>query len=364
MNKHYLAAAIVFFATISNVLGAEVRFGNIALPPNAQTWVPVLVTGGESVSGMDFAIQVGDGGLANGGSATKPAILDLDTTGPNTVFHSSNIGSDPQSSGGLMWADSVLTDLDGTAHVPASGILAWVMFDTAGTAVNDVYSVKLDHVSAADLTTAFVDSAVTTALVNGHIYIRGSETMTWNKLGDGLWRESHWSGSPQDYPNFITAVVVATPHTVAIDNPSPLPTVEWLQEAHSLTLGNGGNVTVDPRVALHLSAASQVGENSTLAVQGRLEAGDLTLSGGTLFIDDGGTANVSRILGTGDVRVGGEEGTAILNAISIEASTLTIGRVSASAASQNPSNSVPEPSSLILLTIAAFWLIRRAVSKI
>jgi hypothetical protein len=270
-----------------------------------------------------------------------------------------------------MWADSVLTDLDGTLHVPASGVLAWVMFDTAGTAVNDVYSVKLDHVGAADLTTAFVDPAVATALVNGHIYIRSSETMTWNKSGDGLWRESRWSGSPQDYPNAITDAVVASPHTVTIDNLSPLPSVQWLQEAHSLVLSNGGRLTVDPRVTLNLSAASQVGSSSTLEIQGRLEASDLTLSGGTLLIDDGGTANVSRIFGTGVIQVGGAEGTAILNATSIEASTLSIGQVSesaagcssislAAAASQNPLQSVPEPSSLMLLTIAAFWIIRRA----
>jgi autotransporter-associated beta strand protein len=288
MRTRFTATFFVFSLTACIASAAEVRIGNVALLPNSQTRIPVIVTGGEMVAGMDFAVQVGDGGVLNGGVDTKPILRELDTTGPNTVFASSNLGSNPQPLGNLIWVDSLLTDPALSPTVPAAGVLAWLEIDTANTTTADApYTIRLSNVGPALDTTAFV-GAIATTLVQGQIYIRNVHTMTWNKAGDGLWREIQWSGSPQDYPNYAADAVVNTPFTVTIDNLSPLSSVQWFQEAHSLTLANGGNVTVNPRVTLTLAADSSVGAGSALHVNGSLAAATLNVSG-TLDVGDGGT---------------------------------------------------------------------------
>ena len=37
--------------------------------------------------GIDFYVQIGDGGAVNGGMNTAPTITALDITGPGTIFH-------------------------------------------------------------------------------------------------------------------------------------------------------------------------------------------------------------------------------------------------------------------------------------
>jgi hypothetical protein len=360
MKKHVLAAAILFFAVITGAFCAEVRFGNIALRPNSIINVPVLVTGGQLVTGVDFAIQVGDGGFANGGTSTKPVILALDTTGPNTVFVSSNLGSDPTSNGGLMWIDALLTNPAVSAQVTAAGVLAWVTFDTTGTFLNDGYAIRLNHVSASDLSTAFVNPTVTTTIVNGNIYIKNSDTMTWNKSGDGLWREIQWSGSNQDYPNYITSAIINTARTVTINNPSPISSEVWSQNVNSLTLSNGGKVKVNAFVELSLAAASQINANSVLEVEGTLDAADLTLTAGTLRLNDTAEATVSNILGSGTIQVGDSS---TLNATSIQADTLSIGGVYGATAASTQFQAVPEPASLALVAIAAICFIALGLRK-
>ncbi len=141
------AQCVAFCLMVSTALAADVGIGNVALLPDSQEWVPILVSGGELVAGMDFAIQVGDGGTPNGGVDTKPIISELDTTGANTVFNVSNLGSNPQSLGDLIWVDSLLTDPASAPTVPAAGVVAWIMVDTANTSIEDApYTIHLSNV--------------------------------------------------------------------------------------------------------------------------------------------------------------------------------------------------------------------------
>jgi hypothetical protein len=349
-NLSIVAAVLFVFALIPRAYCAEVRFGNLALRPDSIVVVPVFVTGGQLVTGLDFAIQVGDGGVANHGTSTKPIILALDTTGPNTVFASSNLGSAPTPNGGLMWIDSVLTNPAVRPQVPAVGVLAWITFDTRGTALNDSYAVRLDHVSGSDLSTAFVDPTVLTTIVNGTISIKNSDAMTWSKPGDGSWREIRWTGSTQDYPDYITNAIINTARTVTIDHPSPSSSDWWTQSVSSLSLSNGGKVHVNALVELSLAAASQINAGSLLEVDGALDADRLTLAGGTLRLSGSAEATVSDIFGSGTIQVGDS---ATLYATSIQADTLSIGGVYGAAAASDPMQAVPEPASIALAAIAA-----------
>jgi hypothetical protein len=353
MKKFLFVAAILGFAVFTRAFSAEVRFGNIGLRPNSIVEVPILVSGGQLVSGVDFAIQVGDGGFANGGTSTKPVILAVDTTGPNTVFASSNMGSAPVSDGGLMWIDSLLTNPAASAQVPAAGVLAWITFDTTATSLNDSYAVRLNHVSSSDLSTAFVNPTVITSIINGNIYIKDSDTMTWNKSGDGFWRENQWTGSNQDYPNYITDAIVNTARTVTIDHPSPISNESWSQGVNSLSLSNGGKVKVNHLVELILAAASQINANSVLEVEGSFNATNLTLVGGTLRLGATAEATVSNILGSGTIQVGDFS---TLTATSIQADTLSIGGDHGAAAASIQFQAVPEPASIALAAIAAFCI--------
>ena len=64
--------------------------------------VPILVSGSDAVSGVDFFVQVGDGGATVGGDDTGPTITQVDLVS-GTIFAANNTGAflDPAP---LIWA--------------------------------------------------------------------------------------------------------------------------------------------------------------------------------------------------------------------------------------------------------------------
>jgi hypothetical protein len=89
--------------------------------------IAIFVSGGEPIGGVDFFIQVGDGGAAVGGSDTGPTITGVDLiTGAIFGANHTDVFVDSLP---LIWAATTTTEF-GT--VPAEGRLATVTINTTG----------------------------------------------------------------------------------------------------------------------------------------------------------------------------------------------------------------------------------------
>jgi hypothetical protein len=125
--------------------------------------VPILVTGGEPISGIDLFVQIGDGGAAVGGDDTGPIITNLDlVTGAIFATNNSGVFTDPTP---LIWG-ATTTTTSGT--VLASGVLATLTIDTTGILTGQ-FDLILNPPSTGP--TAFADPSVATMLVNGRLQI-------------------------------------------------------------------------------------------------------------------------------------------------------------------------------------------------
>jgi hypothetical protein len=125
--------------------------------------VPVLVSGNDAVSGIDFFVQVGDGGATVGGDDTGPRITQVDLVS-GTIFAGNNTGAflDPAP---LIWRATTTT---AGGSVSASGVLATLTIDTTGMFVGQ-FNLILNPPSTGP--TAFADAGVTTNLINGSLSI-------------------------------------------------------------------------------------------------------------------------------------------------------------------------------------------------
>jgi hypothetical protein len=137
------------------------------LPDMPGQQVQIFTTGGEAVSGIDFFVQIGDGGTIVGGVDTGPTITDLDLV-TGTIFAANNSGvfTDPAP---LIWGATTTTT---TGTVPANGLLATLTIDTTGLSTGQ-FELILNPPATGP--TAFADPGVTTDLTNG-----------WLRIGDAL----------------------------------------------------------------------------------------------------------------------------------------------------------------------------------
>jgi hypothetical protein len=176
---------------------AAVIAGTHVLAPNMPgQQVPILVTGSDAVSGIDFFIQVGDGGTTVGGDDTGPRITQVDLVS-GTIFASNNTGVflDPAP---LIWGATTTT---ATGSVSANGVLATLTIDTTGMFVGQ-FDLVLNPPSTGP--TAFADPGITTSLINGSLSI-GDLPPPGDHNQDGavnaadyvVWRKT--DGSPAGY---------------------------------------------------------------------------------------------------------------------------------------------------------------------
>jgi hypothetical protein len=167
-----IACGLASFATASTQ-AANITAGMHTLLPNTPgQQLQILTTGGEGVSGIDFFVQIGDGGPTVGGDDTGPTITNLDLVA-GTIFAANNSGifTDPAP---LIWG-ATTTTTSGT--VPADGLVATLTIDTTGLSTGQ-FDLILNPPATGP--TAFADSSVTTSLTNGWLRI-GAAPMT---LGD------------------------------------------------------------------------------------------------------------------------------------------------------------------------------------
>ena len=87
MHIHATRPLMLLLAVTSPAWAAPViDVGTHYLLPNDMRTIPIAVSGGDPVQGLDFFVQVADGGAINGGTATTPAITGIDIIGPGTLF--------------------------------------------------------------------------------------------------------------------------------------------------------------------------------------------------------------------------------------------------------------------------------------
>jgi hypothetical protein len=159
-----ILACLFAFSDAAATRAASVNVGTHFLAPNTSgQQVPILVTGGEPVSGVDLFVQVGDGGAAVGGDDTGPMITNLDLV-TGTIFAGNNTGAftDPTP---LIWGATTTTT---SGSIPANGLLATLTIDTTG-----ILTGQFDLILNPPTTgpTAFADPSVITMLVNGSLRI-------------------------------------------------------------------------------------------------------------------------------------------------------------------------------------------------
>jgi hypothetical protein len=152
--------------------------------------VQIFATGGEAVSGIDFFVQIGDGGPTVGGDDTGPTITSLDLVN-GTIFAANNSGvfTDPAP---LIWGAATTTTSE---TVPVNGLLATLTIDTTGLSTGQ-FDLILNPPSTGP--TAFADPGVTTNLTNGWLQIGASTTSAGDYNNNGVvdaadyvvWRET------------------------------------------------------------------------------------------------------------------------------------------------------------------------------
>ncbi len=157
MSRLFLSSCVVCILLTSSALGTPIiSIGTYEMSNlNQEYRIPIAVSSGahERIEGMNLAVQIGDGGLANGGKDTTPRITGIDIVGPGTVFNASNWGSTPIYLGvgqenqppyliGRAETVTASGDLD------ANGVLAYLTVNPEGAAIGSSYRISLQNVGA------------------------------------------------------------------------------------------------------------------------------------------------------------------------------------------------------------------------
>jgi hypothetical protein len=144
---------------------SRIVVGNHALLANtANQQIHLFVTGNDQVSGLNFNLQVADGGPAGGGSILGPVITAVDLVSqPGMVFHGNSTTPVDPGSASRIAIRSLITS---SGMVNAEGALAIVTFDTTGIA-GGTYPLKMSATVNGDSDFA----GIPINIVNGSITI-------------------------------------------------------------------------------------------------------------------------------------------------------------------------------------------------
>lgn len=132
MNQ-FFAACITWLALVMPALATPIIVvGNHDLHPNlAGQTISIFVSGGDAVQGINFNVQVGDGGAAAGGADTGPIIEDVDLLSGIFLGNNTNQTDGPSP---LLWNSITTTN---TGSVSANGLLAVLTVSTVGLTSGD-----------------------------------------------------------------------------------------------------------------------------------------------------------------------------------------------------------------------------------
>jgi hypothetical protein len=183
MTRVFLVGLAALLLAASPALAATIDVGVHQLLPNTagqQIQIPVGPDPGaapDQVLGVDFYVQVSDGGSAQGGVDNGPAIQAVDIIGaagyPPTIFTGNNTGQGvfPDT-----WPQfEMATTTTASGSVAAQGNLATVVFDTTGWTSGTWPLILTGTDGFGGLDTVF--PGVTTNVINGLIFIPEPSTL-------------------------------------------------------------------------------------------------------------------------------------------------------------------------------------------
>ena len=102
--------------------------------------IEIWVTGGAQVQGLNFYLQIADGGLEAGGNVDGPIIQHVNIIGADTIFAENHSG---QTDSLTLPQISLQLTSTATGAVTADGLLAMVTIDTTGFFAGGVFDLKL-----------------------------------------------------------------------------------------------------------------------------------------------------------------------------------------------------------------------------
>lgn len=149
---------------------STILVGEYALRPNrAGQQVQVMVSGGDAVQGVNLFVQLADGGVFAGGTATGPIITGVNITS-GTIFTGNNTGARGGPDGPLFWEMGTTT---ATGTVTTQGLLATITIDTTGI-FGGSFPLTLNPALAAS---DFADPGIVVAFQDGNVNVL---TNTWH----------------------------------------------------------------------------------------------------------------------------------------------------------------------------------------
>ena len=169
MKRRLLTFLLAWGLSASSALaGPMINIGIHSLAPNMQNQVIAIpVTGGNAVQGLNLLVQIGDGGLALGGTySSAPRIQDISITA-GTIFASNNTGrifDEPATD--QFWAIHTTTS---SGTVSATGTLALLTVDTSGFTQGSFPLLLADIAGDANSDTDF--AGVPATIINGSINV-------------------------------------------------------------------------------------------------------------------------------------------------------------------------------------------------
>lgn len=130
LTRVVVCAALMGFSYSAGATPIIVVGEHQLLPDTPNQSIEIMVSGGDSVQGLNFRIQVADGGThpMAGGSIDGPMISNIDLLS-GTIFDGNNTGQNDLLSLPQVWVQSTTSAND---TVLADGLLATVMIDTTG----------------------------------------------------------------------------------------------------------------------------------------------------------------------------------------------------------------------------------------
>ena len=223
------------------------------------TTVQVVSTFGSRAAATVFATSDGSGVVSPG----DQWIGTIDGNGPAIInYIHGPFGLQPSSvsvvGDNIQWTYNLTVAAGQTTQLAYFTILAATQAAAVASANALVTNSGFGGQAAAFLSPTVVQS------LNNFVF---QKTETWSGSTGGNWTASQWSNAPPAYPNSLVDAVVNTPQVV---------TVNSAQQAISLTVSGGGQVTIASGGSLAVGHNVNLGPNGTLDV---LAGGTLAVSG-------------------------------------------------------------------------------------
>lgn len=178
----WLAVAAASAQPVVHGVSSDSAIGTYELLPDTpgQT-IEIFVSGGQAVQGLNFNLQIADGGPEAGGSIDGPVIESVDLFA-GTIFQSNNTGLG-SGNGVLVPQVAFFSTTTQSGTVSADGLLATVLIDTSSF-FEGSFDLVLSETVNSSTNFGSTDPDLTPVIVDGQITIV-PEPVTMLSLGIG-----------------------------------------------------------------------------------------------------------------------------------------------------------------------------------